>query len=91
VMRQAMNTLQSIADSEEAYLAYLAREDQLMIERTIESQLKESKANLTQAKHRAKKAEADKATAEAGQATAEAENAQLLALLKQAGIDPKIL
>ncbi|MFT4923987.1 MAG: putative transposase/invertase (TIGR01784 family) [Phenylobacterium sp.] len=84
VMRQAMNTLQSIADSEEAYLAYLAREDQLMIERTIESQLKESKANLTQAKHRAKKAEADKATAEA-------ENAQLLALLKQAGIDPKTL
>jgi hypothetical protein len=42
VMRQAMKTLASIADSEDAYIAYQSRQEQIMLERTIQSQLKEA-------------------------------------------------
>jgi predicted transposase/invertase (TIGR01784 family) len=98
VMRQAMNTLQSIADSEEAYLAYLAREDQLMIERTIESQIKESEEQLKESAEQLKESEEqlkktqqslqenkDKSKADLAQANAKTQNAeaQIAQLLAQ--------
>ena len=95
IMRQAMKTLEEISTNEDEYLAYLARQDQIMIERTLQSQLKEAQEiKKIAAEQQKASAERDKIAAkrikqmQQNLTKAEAEKAQLLELLKQAGIEP---
>ncbi len=111
VMRQAMSTLESIAESEDEYLAYMSRLDRIMLKNTHEALEKESKEQLKKSEEQLKKSEEQLKKSEeqlketsdqlkdtndqlkdrnAQLETAQTEKAQLLELLKQAGIDTKI-
>ncbi len=65
IMRQAMKTLEEISTNENEYLAYLSRQEQIMLERTLQSQLKEAQEIIKIA------AEQQKAAAELQKETTE--------------------
>ena len=97
VMRQAMSTLESIAESEDAYLAYMSRQDRIMVERTNASlmkdaveQLKDSKVQIKDRDEQIKDRDERLKDSDEQLKTSEAEKSRLFALLKQAGIDTDI-
>ena len=87
VMRQAMKTLESIAESKDDYLAYQSRQEQIMIERTIQSQLKVSEEELKAAAERLQASKAQLKDSEAQLKDSEAQlkdsEAQLKAIKVQ--------
>ncbi len=103
VMRQAMSTLVRFSEQQKEYHRYQSRLDQIRVLKSDEALMKETmrefkvaKAELETARAETETARAESETARAESETAKAEvktaqsqNEQLMAQLRQAGIEPK--
>jgi predicted transposase/invertase (TIGR01784 family) len=71
VMRQAMKTLESIASSEDSYLAYMSRQDQIMLEKSMQAEARAAKEQVKEMEKQRREIEEQRKAAEEQRKAAE--------------------
>jgi multidrug resistance efflux pump len=91
VMRQATNTLVRFSEQQKEFHRYQSRLDQIRVLKSDEALMKEAMGEVKAVRAELETAKAETETVKAEVETAKSQNEQLMAQLRQAGIEPKIV